>query len=161
MSIDKKFNQPISRRKLIKGTLYGLLGAGLYWLAKDTTYAESPHIPVELKGEISDYFNGEIYSKDEFHKVEHRWDFNEALSKKTGDLKYVFDDTTELYDMLGKHIENLQDKVAGVVYDSNNKKEFAVLVDINNQRYACFKRYEEFEQPMLNTLKKYDDDIVH
>ena len=117
------------------------------------------NLPKELQGDIFDYFDGEIYSKDEFHKVEDRWNFNEALSKKTGDLKYVFDDTTELYDMLGKHIEKLQDKVAGVVYDLNNKKEFAVLIDYGNKRYACFK---EFEQPgMRNTLNKYDDHIVH
>lgn len=118
------------------------------------------NLPKELQGDIFDYFDGEVYKAkaDDFPKE--RWNFGRALSKEEDDLHYVFNKENQLYEMIGKHLEDFykSDSITAIAFDKNNDKEIGVGIRHNNTLYVGFK---SLEPGMKEKLSKYNNEVIN
>lgn len=156
-SITKDAAEDIGYAALTYSTINVLANA----FSANNAYAQEPDLPEKLEGDPAfEYFDGGVYRWDSEDFPNERWNFNDDLSIKTGDLEKVFDPQKPLYDMIGKHFEKQYENgsLIAINYNEDNLKEFAITIEKNNEYIIGFKK---LEPGMMKALKKYDDHIVH
>lgn len=100
------------------------------------------------------YFDGGVYGETGYYPQE-KWDkLNRGMNDKDGDIGFVFNKQLELYQILGKHIENIYKKSThfNIVF-SPKSNEIAVDFRIDGKLYTGFKK---LEPGMMDALIKYD-----